>query len=170
MTPGKKDQRERVILGLTRKQRFRIYLGGAIALTLVFLVWSVVYLNFSRWYTYTDQVAFEQVARDVDLGYVVWEPAEQAGSGFQNGEHVGTPVISSNGARMIYSAGRDDGDANLFLREWDGRDWGKPRPLRALNSAFHEVAPSLSGDGELLYFTSVRLAAPPHAEGQHPVR
>ena len=57
---------------------------------------------------------------------------------------------------MVYSTGEAGGDANLFLRRWDGTVWGPPRPMRALNSAFHETAPALSGDGNFLYFVSDR--------------
>ena len=147
---------DRMILGVTRKQRFRLYFWLAVVLVSAFLLWSLFYLRPDRWHTYTDQIAFNQVARDVTPGYVLWEQAEPAGSGFGPEEDISTPVISSNGARMIYSSGKEDGNANLFLREWDGNDWKKPRPMRALNSAFHEISPSLSGDGELLYFSSDR--------------
>ena len=147
---------ERMILGVTRKQRFRAYFWMAVLLVFVFLLWSLFYLRPDRWHTYTDQIAFNQVARDVTPGYVLWEDAEPAGSGFGPEEDIGTPVISSNGARMIYSSGRDSGNASLFLREWDGNNWKEPRPMRALNSAFHEISPSLSGNGELLYFSSDR--------------
>ena len=147
---------DRMILGTTRKQRFRFYFWLAVTLVVVFLLGALIYLRPDRWHTYTDGIAFQQVARDVTPGYVLWEEAEPAGSGFAPGDDISTPVISSNGARMIYSAGEQKGDANLFLREWDGSNWKEPRPMRALNSAFHELAPSLSGDGELLYFTSDR--------------
>ena len=146
---------ERRILGVTRKQRFRAYFWLGTTLVVGFLLWALVYLRPDRWYTYTDG-AFSQAARDVELGYVLWEEAEQAGDGFAPEDDIGTPVISSNGARMIYSSGEKDGNANLFLREWDGSTWQDPRPMSALNSAFHELAPSLSGDGELLYFTTDR--------------
>ena len=48
------------------------------------------------------------------------------------------------------------GDSNLFLRLWDGTNWGEPRPMRALNSKFQETSPALSGDGKLLFYTSDR--------------
>jgi len=147
---------DRRILGVTRKKRFRAYFWTGVILVVGFLIWALFYLRPDRWHTYTDQVSFEQVARDVEPGYVLWEKAEPAGSGLAPGDDIATPVVSSNGARMIYSAGEKDGNANLFLREWDGTNWKEPRPMRALNSAFHELAPSLSGDGELLYFTSDR--------------
>ena len=61
---------DRMILGVTRKQRFRLYFWLAVALVSGFLLWSLFYLRPDRWYTYTDQVAFNQVARDVTPGYV----------------------------------------------------------------------------------------------------
>lgn len=154
--PSEDESEDRIILGVTRKQRYRFYLWSGILIVIGFLLWALIYLKPHRWYTYTDQIAFEQRARDVDLGFVLWEAAEEAGSGFSTTDTVGTPAISSNGARMIYSAGEDEGNANLFLREWNGKDWSKGRPMRALNSAFHEVSPTLSGDAELLYFVSDR--------------
>lgn len=95
---------ERRILGVTRKQRFRAYFWLGTTLVVGFLLWALVYLRPDRWYTYTDG-AFSQAARDVELGYVLWEEAEQAGDGFAPEDDIGTPVISSNGARMIYSSG-----------------------------------------------------------------
>ncbi len=154
--PESQGMDERIILGLNRRQRYRIYAWGVVVLLAGFLVWALIYLQPHRWYKYTDQVAFEQVGRDVDLGYVLWDEAERSESGFVTTDEVGQPAISSDGARMIYVAGEAAGNADLFLRLWDGTDWGDPRPMRALNSAFHETAPALSGDGKLLYFTSDR--------------
>ncbi|HCQ39070.1 MAG TPA: hypothetical protein DIV39_07930, partial [Verrucomicrobiales bacterium] len=56
---------DRMILGVTRKQRFRLYFWLAVVLVSAFLLWSLFYLRPDRWHTYTDQIAFNQVARDV---------------------------------------------------------------------------------------------------------
>ena len=72
-------QEVRLFLGLTRKQRVRIYIWCALALVVVFFLWAWFYLQPRRWYTYTDEVAFQKVARDVKLGRVVWEPAATEG-------------------------------------------------------------------------------------------
>ena len=133
----------------------RIYLWAALALVVGFLFWVWIYLQPSRWHTYTDHVAFERVARDVKLGRVVWEPAVAERSGLGD-ERVAQPSISSDGVRMVYSTGREDGNADLFVRRWNGESWGPARPMRALNSAFHETAPSFSGDGQYLFFASDR--------------
>lgn len=149
------DSPGRLIFGLTRQQRFRIYRRGAALLAACLVVWAWLYLRPYRWYKYTDQVAFEQVARDVRPGFVAWEAAGLAGEGL-DGVEISQPAASADGVRLVYSAGGADGDANLFLRRWDGTSWGPPRPLRALNSRFHETAPAFSGDGGLLYFVSDR--------------
>ena len=142
-----------LILGLNRRQRVRIYMWSALVLIVGFLIWMWSYLQPSRWYKYTDHVAFEQVARDVELGHVIWEPAVPE---LETEDMILQPTISADSARMVYSTGKDGGNGDLFLRRWNGTDWGEPRPLRALNSAFHETAPALSGDGKFLFFASDR--------------
>ena len=142
--------------GLDRRRRFKIYRWSALLLLVGAAGWALWYLRPERWYSYTDQVAFEQVARDVKPGFVLWDKAEPAGEGIAPDEAIGQPTISSDGTRMVYVAGESDGNANLFLRRWDGTTWGAPRPMRALNSSFHETAPALSGDGNFLFFSSDR--------------
>ena len=141
---------------LNRSRRFKFY--GWLALILVIAAGGCAwwYLRPERWYTYTDQVAFEQVARDVKLGFVLWDDATPIGAGLGPEDVISQPAISSDGARMIYTSGGGDGNSNLFLRRWDGTNWGEPRPMRALNSNFHETSPALSGDAEFLFFASDR--------------
>ena len=156
-TPGNgKGAEPRRLFGLTRKQRIRIYLWSALALVLAFGVWTWTYLRPGTWYTYTDQVAFKQTARDVKLGHVMWEPAVPETAGIEEDSRILQPSISSDGAHMVFALEDSPDDTNLYLRRWNGSEWGKARPLRALNSAFHETGPSLSGDGEFLFFSSDR--------------
>ena len=140
-------------LGLTRRKRIKIYLWTVPVLLLGFLIWMWSYLQPSRWYTYTDHVSFEQVARDVELGHVIWEPAAAE---LEADDVILQPTIASDNTRMVYSTGKGGGNGDLFLRRWDGTQWGEPRPMRALNSAFHETAPALSGDGKYMFFASDR--------------
>ncbi len=144
------------ILGLTQKCRYKIYAWGALLLVLSAIVLTWLYLRPERWYTYTDQVAFEQVARDVEPGYVVWDPAQAVTKVIGAEGIIGQPAISSDGARMVYSVADEKDNSNIFLRIWDGNNWGEPLPMRALNSQFNETTPTLSGNGELLFFTSDR--------------
>jgi hypothetical protein len=144
------------LFGLDRRRRFRIYGWSGIFLVVAALGWALWYLRPERWYSYTDQVAFEQVARDVKPGFVLWEKSEPVGEGIAPNDAIGQPTVSSDGTRMVYVTGEGQGDANLFLRRWDGTKWGDPRPMRALNSSFNETAPALSGDGQFLFFSSDR--------------
>jgi hypothetical protein len=146
----------RRIFGLTRKQRYRLYLRAGLVLLAGFVLWAWLYLQPSRWYKYTDQIAFEQVAEDVQLGHVIWEPASIEAAGLPAKERASQAAISSDGARMVFSTGKRGGNADLFLRRWNGTVWGEPQKMRALNSAFHETAPTLSGDGRFLFFSSDR--------------
>ena len=64
--------------------------------------------------------------------------------------------ISADGAHMVYSSGINN--SNLFLRIWNGKEWGEPRSMRALNSNFNERSPSLcqTKEGKFLFFSSDR--------------
>ncbi|MGE4550256.1 MAG: hypothetical protein AAEJ57_02620 [Opitutales bacterium] len=150
------DEDERILFGLTQRQRYKIYAWGALAIVLGGIVWSLSYLRPWRWHTYTDDISVKKVARDVELGYVLWDEAQAVGGEIAEDNFVNQTVISSDGARMVYASGVDHNNTNLFLRLWDGNNWGEPRPMRALNSKFHENSPALSGDGNLLVFASDR--------------
>ena len=143
-------------LGLTRERRYKIYAWGALTIVVGAVIWSVWYLRPWRWHTYTDEIKVKQVARDVELGYVLWDEAEAVTEVNATGDFIDQTVISSDGARMVYASDVDGNNSNLFLRLWDGANWGDPRPMRAINSKFHETSPTLTGDGNLLLFTSNR--------------
>ena len=153
------EEDERILLGLTQRQRYKIYAWGALAIVLGGIVWSLSYLRPWRWHTYTDDISVKKVARDVELGYVLWDEAQTVGGEIAEDNFVNQTVISSDGARMVYASNVDHNNTNLFLRLWDGNNWGEARPMRALNSKFHENSPALSGDGNLLYWnpTAIRL-------------
>lgn len=150
------EQADKTLLGLTRKQRFRVYRWSAVIAVVAAMVWTFLYLQPHRWYTYTDVVSFEQVSRDVEVGYVLWEPALLLDEQLQGDQPVIDPTVSSDGARMVYAASGKDDTMDLFLRRWDGQAWSEPRPMRALSSKFQETAPCLSGNGQFLFFASDR--------------
>lgn len=71
------------------------------------------------------------------------------------------PHVSPDGARLFFMSDRPDaaagetepGDANLWVMERAGADWGEPRPVGApVNSDADEYFPSTTRDGTL-YFT-----------------
>lgn len=147
---------DKPILGVTRKKRFQIYRWGALLILVGAVLWSVVFLQPHRWYTYTDVVSFEQVARDVEVGFVLWEPAAPLDSDHWRDVDATEPDVSSDGRRMVYAASGKDGTMDLYLRRWDGQHWSAAKPMRALSSKFQEMSPSLSSDGRFLYFASDR--------------
>jgi hypothetical protein len=72
----------------------------------------------------------------------------------------GTPYITPDGRVLIVSATGKDGQgrADLFvaIRGGDGR-WSTPRTLgREVNSGDEEFSPSLSPDGQYLFFSRIR--------------
>jgi hypothetical protein len=146
----------KAFLGLNRKRRFQIYGWLAVALVLGAATWTYAYLEPHRWYKYTDVVSLEQVARDVEVGYVLWKDAERVEAGVLPADIVSEPTLSSDGTRMVYAKIGKDKTMDLFLRIWNGTTWSSPKSMRALSSNFEETSPSMSGDGRFLYFASNR--------------
>ena len=68
----------RSFLGLSQKQRFRVYAWGALVLILGAGIWALNYLDFFRWYSYQDQSGLNKAAKDVEVGHVLWEEAKPA--------------------------------------------------------------------------------------------
>lgn len=153
------------LMGLRRRQRYRLYAWLAAVIVLGFGVWMLTQLKPHRWHKYTDVVSFEQVARDVKVGFVLWEPAQPVAAGLLPKDVLSEPALSSDGTRLVYARPGKDGTGDLFLRRWDGTRWSAPLPLRAINSNFQEASPSLSGDGAFLYFASNR----PGGRGGHDI-
>ena len=79
------------ILGLTRKQRIKIYFWGAIALLIGALLLSWLYLRPDKWYTYTDKTIIQKSAKDVNLGYVTWEKSKLEDNNFIGRDAIMNP-------------------------------------------------------------------------------
>ncbi|HCU87721.1 MAG TPA: hypothetical protein DGP39_09345, partial [Verrucomicrobiales bacterium] len=72
-------------------------------------------------------------------------------------------AFSADGAKMVLTRWSKDFEedangtgADLYLSEWNGRVWSKPRALAALNTASNERAGSFTRDGRYLIFSSDR--------------
>lgn len=73
----------------------------------------------------------------------------------------GAASISSDGQRLIFTAcDRQDGfgSCDLYETTIDGVKWGKPSNLgKNVNSSFWDSQPSLSPDGNRVYYSSNRI-------------
>lgn len=71
------------------------------------------------------------------------------------------PSIRHDGREIVFASNRPAGLGNLDIwastRPGDGRPWSTPVNLGpAVNSSFTDTSPSLSGDGDFLFFDSTR--------------
>ena len=146
------DKNSKVILGFNSKQRIKIYLWGTLGLFLAAIISTWAYLRPERWYSYTDKTSIQKSAKDVELGYVAWEkaePAEGMGANPMNAKETS----SADGAHMVYSSGINN--SNLFLRIWNGKEWGDPRSMRALNSNFTRYLLPYAKQKKVNFYSSV---------------
>lgn len=126
----------------------------------LFLGWLYCYLRPDTWHYYTDESTFRHLAKDVDPRFVLWEESRVLPGTFNTASEESAPVVSPDGAHMVFTRGLSESNANLFVSKWDGKAWGRPGPMRALNSKFNEVDPSFSKDGKFLYFATDRPGGP----------
>ena len=137
------DKSSKVILGLDSKQRIKIYLWGTLGLFLAAIILTWAYLRPERWYSYTDKTSIQKSAKDVELGYVAWEKAQPAEGMGSNPINVKETSISADGAHMVYSSGINN--SNLFLRIWNGKEWGEPRSQQQRDEMGGHVSAVLAG-------------------------
>lgn len=74
-------------------------------------------------------------------------------------DNEGSAYISANGQYIVFNRRADDGYGNhdLYFSEKQGSTWSTPVNMGPLvNTKYWEAQPSLSADGQLLYFTSNR--------------
>ena len=126
----------------------------------LFLGWLYCYLRPDTWHYYTDESTFRHLAKDVDPRFVLWEESRVLPGTFNTASESSAPVVSPDGAHMVFTRGLAESNANLYVSKWDGRAWGEPGPMRALNSRFNELDPSFSKDGKYLFFATDRPGGP----------
>ena len=88
-----------------------------------------------------------------------WGPAQPV-KGVNTAYDEGAQTISADGNYLVYTScnqpGRNTG-CDLFYSERRGGQWTAGRPLPgAVNTPFYESQPSLSADGNILFFASKR--------------
>lgn len=98
---------------------------------------------------------YVSVARDTG-----WAPAENLGPPINTEKSEGASCVSPDG-RYVYFTGCHRGDGagscDIYVAEFDGKRWSAPQNLgAAINTPFWESYPSISNDGNTLFFASRR--------------
>ena len=84
-------------------------------------------------------------------------------------DNIGNPCISPDESFLVFSATSQDGSGNsdLYISRFRDDKWGKAKNLgKFINSQFSDFAPSLSPDGNYLFFTSERPGVVPEDSEQ----
>lgn len=151
---------------MTDKQKFsRTWLAIAIAVSV--LVLSVVVS--AVWYFFIGRTVWSDVhdAAQTDdrdqLRQVLWTDIETLGEPINSDHQEYEPWVSPDGMELFFVRGRprdradaEAGGSNIYISR-RGRDgWSEPEPLDDINSAFDELSPRLTADGQFLLFASNR--------------
>ncbi len=87
-----------------------------------------------------------------------WQTAQPL-QNINTDENEGSAYISANGQYIVFNRRAEDGFGNhdLYFSKKQGNTWSTPVNMGPLvNTKYWEAQPSLSADGQLLYFTSNR--------------
>ena len=89
-----------------------------------------------------------------------WTQAESISSNINTALNEGASTISADGRTMIFTAcdrRNSLGSCDLYFTRKTGESWSRPKNLgHPVNSKYWESQPSLSADGNTLYFVSNR--------------
>jgi outer membrane protein OmpA-like peptidoglycan-associated protein/Tol biopolymer transport system component len=73
---------------------------------------------------------------------------------FNTPEHDACVGLSPDGKKLILYRSENGGD--LFISDFDGKNWGEPVPITGINTTHWESSACFSADGKTFYFTSDR--------------
>lgn len=89
-----------------------------------------------------------------------WTEAENLGEPINTEHNEGAQSLSADGTEMYFSAcNKDDGkgSCDIYYSKKEGGSWSEPENIGApVNSSYWESQPSISPDGQVLYFSSNR--------------
>ncbi len=121
---------------------------------------SVTIDNATIFYTKRDYVQGDE---DIVVSYYrndQWTPAQSVSSRINSPLNEGACSVSADGRTMIFTScdGKNAvGSCDLYSSKKSGEFWSEPKNLnKPVNSIHWESQPSLSADGQTLYFSSNR--------------
>ena len=89
-----------------------------------------------------------------------WLPAKNIGHTINTPKSEGAQSVSADGRTMVFTAClRPDGygSCDIYISHKIGTNWTKPKNIgRPINSKYKETQPSLSSNGQTIYFVSTR--------------
>lgn len=121
---------------------------------------SITIDNATMFYTKRDHVQGDE---DIVVSYFkegAWSPAQSVSSRINSPLNEGACTVSADGRTMIFTScdGKYSlGSCDLYITRKTGDNWSKPKNLgKPVNSIYWESQPSLSADGNTLFFSSNR--------------
>ena len=90
------------------------------------------------------------------IPHYFWTRAKPIEGGFNVLTDKTESALSSDGQVLIIAREVENRGSDLYMLEREGKRWGPPRPLVAVNTPFNETDPELSEDGRFLFMASDR--------------
>ena len=86
------------------------------------------------------------------------EPLKNLGDTINTSSNEFAPALSPDASFMIFNSRRNQKYQNLYITyfNFEKGNWGKPLPMNKVNSRYNDETPSLSNDGQTLFFSSDR--------------
>ena len=160
------------------RQTVRRWFWPLVALVAV-IVFGVILQRKLRndvWGYYTDGEGLRVAADEKKERMVLWEDPQQhvfdqssvdsrpgtREPADQSSQQRIEAAFSPDGAAMVLTRWKENSargnstDADLYLSNWDGRTWSRPKPIAGLNTRSNEREAAFSRDGRYLYFSSDR--------------
>ena len=68
-----------------------------------------------------------------------------------------SPFVSADGQKLFFTRSTTpSSNYDLFTSQWTGTQWGPPIPIAELNTTYEEKHPTMTADGQTLFFSSQR--------------
>ena len=142
---------------MAKAQRRRRWKLGLPALVLVVLALPFVIHRSVEFYTDDASVRAPVERVEESIRQVLWEPARALPAEIAHPEYSDfEPRVDPWGETLVFTRGRPEGGADLWLSVKERGRWSSPLPIDTINTDHDELGAAFSADGEWLYFYSDR--------------